>query len=272
MKVASRAGGERPWWDNTVASFAALRNEAPTADDGTSSALGTREANFAAEAAFTTLDADIKTAFDYDSGHHRFRGTPQDVLLAYQTDAKGAKTWFDKLQRIVEDYGSPEWGTAAFARQGSLYDSLRSGLYNARPPELVMFDAKTETMLKRAEESDNLQLQEKADAIRVQVESAWQESRDRELEGADKVMVDRYGRAIALARKYNASNPAIVRAIQRLAFFTDVIGEAKLSAYTQAIPDLNYTPGTFLRIRPGLVSGPASGALPPLAPLSLEAQ
>jgi tetratricopeptide (TPR) repeat protein len=272
MKVAARAGGEKPWWDNTIASFAAYRGEAPPADDGTSSAMGTREANFGAEAAFTLLDAEIKTAFDYDAGHHRFRGTPQDVLLAYQTDAKGAKVWFDRLQRIVEDYGSPEWGTAAFARQGSLYDSLRSGLYNARPPELVMFDAKTETMLKRAEESDNLQLQEKADAIRVQVETAWQESRDRELEGADKVMVDRYGRAIALARKYNVSNPAIVRAIQRLAFFTDVIGEAKLSAYTQGVPDLNYSPGTFVRIRPGLVAGPPPGPLPPLAPLSLEVQ
>jgi hypothetical protein len=111
-------------------------------------------------------------------------------------------------------------------------------------------------------------LQEKADAIRVQVETAWQQSRDRELEGADRVMVDRYGKAITMARRYNVSNPAIVRAIQRLAFFTDVIGEAKLSSYTQAIPELSYTPGMFLRIRPGLVTSPEPGAMPPPAPYS----
>jgi hypothetical protein len=82
-------------------------------------------------------------------------------------------------------------------------------------------------------------------------------------------MVDRYGRAITMARRYNVSNPAIVRAIQRLAFFTDVIGEAKLSNYTQGISELNYTPGMFLRIRPGLVTAPeVGGAMPPPAPYS----
>src|SRR5690606_4481513 len=151
---------------------------------------------------------------DYDTGHHRFRGTPQEVLVDFQASAKEAKTWFDRLQRIIDDYASPEWGTAAVARQGTLYDSLRTGLYNTRPPDLVMFDKKTDAMLRRAEESDNLELQEKADAIRVQVETAWQETRDRELEGADKVMVDRYARAITMARRYNVSNPAVVRAIQ----------------------------------------------------------
>lgn len=271
MKAASRQGTERGWWESAIAAFAQYRDEAPRGPDGTSSALGSREANFAAEGAFVLLDAEIRGAFDYDTGHHRFRGTPQQVLADYQKAAQQAKVWFDRLQKIVDDYASPEWGTAAFARQGSLYDSLRTGLYNTRPPELVMFDKKMEATLKRAEESDNLELQEKADAIRVQVESAWQQSRDRELEGADRVMVDRYGRAITMARRYNVSNPAIVRAIQRLAFFTDVIGEAKLSTYTQAIPELNYTPGMFLRIRPGLVTSPDSGAMPPPAPYSGEA-
>lgn len=268
MKTASRQGGERAWWQNAIDAFALYRDEAPRAPDGTSSALGSREANFAAEGAFILLDAEIRAGFDYDAGHHRFRGIPQQVLADYQKAAQAARGWFDRLQRIVDDYASPEWGTAAFARQGSLYDSLRTGLYNTRPPELVMFDKKMEATLRRAEESDNLELQEKADAIRVQVETAWQQSRDRELEGADRVMVDRYSRAITMARRYNVSNPAIVRAIQRLAFFTDVIGEAKLSIYTQGIPDLEYTPGMFLRIRPGLVTSPASGALPPPAPYS----
>jgi hypothetical protein len=68
-----------------------------------------------------------------------------------------------------------------------------------------------------------------------------------------------------LARRYNVSNPAIIRAIQRLAFFTDVIGEAKLPQYASRVKDLNYTPGMFLRIRPGIDTAPDSnGTAAPL--------
>jgi hypothetical protein len=113
-------------------------------------------------------------------------------------------------------------------------------------------------------------LQEKADAMRMNVENAWRDARDKELEAADQVMVDRYGNSITLARRYNVSNPAVVRAIQRLAFFTDVVGEAKLSQYTSAVKDLSYSPGLFLRLRPGLVTAPrAEGLLPPV-PASLS--
>ena len=266
MKAAARSGQEREWWDNTIRAFEAYKADAPKNAEGTSSALGSRQATMAAEGAYTLLDREIRKEFDYDTGHHHFAGTPQDVLTQYQSAARQAKTWFDRLQKIIDDYASPEWGTAAVARQGSLYDSLRTGLYNTRPPELKMFDDRTERMLRTAEESDNLELQEKADAVRVKVETAWQENRDRELEGADQVMVDRYSRAITMARRYNVSNPAVVRAIQRLAFFTDVIGEAKLKAYTEQVPDMDYEEGLFLRIRPGLVSAPPPKAMPELAP------
>jgi hypothetical protein len=83
-------------------------------------------------------------------------------------------------------------------------------------------------------------------------------------------MVDRYSNAVVLARRYNVSNPAIVRAIQRLAFFTDVIGEAKLKTYTSGVKDLNYADGMFLRIRPGLVEAPKPEGMP--APLPVMVQ
>jgi hypothetical protein len=153
------------------------------------------------------------------------------------------------------------------ARQGTLYDSLRSALYNTRPPDLVMFDAKTEAILQRAEESDNLDLQEKADALRVKAETSWQDTRDREIAGADQVMVDRYARSIWMARRYNATNPAIVRAIQRLAFFTELIGDDKMRSYMQRVPEINYVDGMFMRLRPGLVTAPKPDGLVPAAPV-----
>ncbi len=269
-KRAARDGrGEDQWWDRTKEAFTAYQRGASMRPDGTSEALGSPQAAFAAEAAFTQLDAEIRSTFDYETGHHRFSGTTVEVLDQYRKGASEAQKRYEELQTVIDRYASPAWATAALARQGSLYDSLRTGLYNTKPPELRMFDKKTEALIRRAENSDSLELQEKADAIRMSVETAWREARDRELDGADKVMVDRYGNAISLARRYNVSNPAVSRAIQRLAFFTDVIGEAKLGQHTARVKDLGYTPGLFLRLRPGLVKAPESTQVPPApAPIS----
>ena len=149
------------------------------------------------------------------------------------------------------------------------HDSLRTALYDVRAPALRIFDKKTEALLSRAENSDSLELQEQADAIRMRVEGGWRDARDRELDSADQVMVDRYGNAITLARRYNVSNPAVVKAIQRLAFFTDVIGEAKLEQYTGRVPSLEYKPGLFLRLRPGLLGAPELHGMAPAAPPAL---
>jgi hypothetical protein len=104
----------------------------------------------------------------------------------------------------------------------------------------------------------------------MRVETGWRDARDRELDSADQVMVDRYGNAITLARRYNVSNPAVVRAIQRLAFFTDVIGEAKLQQHTSRVQGLEYSPGLFFRLRPGLVTAPRPEGMAPAAPPPLQ--
>lgn len=265
-KRAAREAREAEWWEATKQAFEAFRRGAPTKPDGMNGALGTRQAAYAAEAAYVQLDDAIARAFDYDSGHQRYSGNTLEVLDQYRRAAVVAQAHYDALQRVVDEYASPEWATAAIARQGSLYDSLRSALYDVRAPALKMFDKKTEALLQRAENSDSAELQEQADAVRMRVETAWREARDRELDSADQVMVDRYGNAITLARRYNVQNPAIVKAIQRLAFFTDVIGEAKLSQYTGRVPSLEYTPGLFLRLRPGLVTAPRPEGMPPPAP------
>lgn len=265
-KKAGNETGTDDWWNNTMKAYDQYRVVAPRGEAGTAVG-GSAESAMAAEAAYTLIDQDVQKSFDYDTGHHHYKGTPLEVVKKYQEDAIAAKQWYDRLQRVTDYYASPEWAAASLARQGSLYDSLRTGLYNARPPDLKMFDAKTEALLKRAEESSNPDLQEKADAMRINVETAWRNKRDQELDSADRVMVDRYANAVVVARRYNVSNPAVVRAIQRLAFFTDVVGEAKLGAYTAGIRDLGYSPGMFLRIRPGLVEAPKPQGMPPPLPV-----
>src|SRR5690606_5127721 len=118
-KRAARAGDTNKWWSNTIAAFDKYKRTAPQTG-GTSSALGTREASMAAEADYTMLDQEIVRTFDYESGHHRYRGTPVEVIQKYQKDAVDAKKWYDKLQHVIDAYVSPEWSTVAIARQGSL--------------------------------------------------------------------------------------------------------------------------------------------------------
>ena len=91
--------------------------------------------------------------------------------------------------------------------------------------------------------------------------------RDQELDSADKIMIDRYATSVMLARRYNVSNPAVVRAIRRLAFVTEVIGEVKMKQFTSTVKDLNYTEGMFQRMRPGQVSAPAPQGLPEPLPV-----
>jgi len=263
-RKAVLAGDTDKWWNTTIDSFDKWKRLAPQ-EGGKNSALGSKEANMAAEADFTMRDEEISRAFDYETGHHRYRGTMQEVIGQYTKDAVEAKKWFDKLQHVVDTYVSPEWTTASIARQASLYDSLRTGLYNTRPPELKIFDAKTEAIIKRAEQSDNPDLQEKADAARVAAQKAWRDKREQELNSADAIMIERYATAVVLAKRYNVANPQVIRAIRRLAFFTDVIGEAKMKQYTANVKDLNYTEGMFPRMRPGISSAPSpKGAPPPL--------
>jgi len=260
-KDAVNSGDTNKWWKNTMDAFDAYKKVAPQ-KDGKNSALGSPEATMGAQAEYTMLDAEITKKFDYESGHHRYKGTPVKVIEAYRKDALEAKKWYDKLQVIVDKYVSPEFTTVSIARQGTLYDSLRTGLYNARPPDLVMFDPKQEAMLKKAEESDNPDLQEKADAIRVKVQQAWRDTRDKEINAADEIMVDRYANAIVLSRRYNVSHPAVTHSIRRLAFFTDVIGEAKLAQTASKVKDLNYSPGMFLKMRPGQFTTPEPEGMP----------
>jgi hypothetical protein len=265
-KDAANSGDTNKWWQATVDSFDAYKKVAPQ-KDGKNSALGSPEANMAAQAEYTMLDQQIEKSFDYETGHHHYKGTPVKVIEAYRKDATDAKKWYDKLQSVIDKYVSPEWSTVAIARQGTLYDSLRTGLYNVRPPELVMFDAKQEAMLKKAENSDNPDLQEKADAIRVKVAQAWRDTRDKELNSADEIMIDRYGNAVVLSRRYNVSNPGVTHALRRLAFFTDVIGEAKMKQYTSTVKDLNYSEGMFLKTRPGQTSTPGPEGMPKPLPV-----
>jgi hypothetical protein len=170
---------------------------------------------------------------------------------------------------VIERYASPTWAVAARARQGSLYDACRTGLYFAHPPALQMFTPAEEQLLRKLEGIDP----EKADAFRQKRTEDWRTARERMLAEADEVMVKRYAEAVIWARAWKTRGADA--AVGRLAAFTGLLGDARLRQYTGGIADpatkraFEYQDGLFLRTRPGMTLAPAPPALPaprPAAP------
>lgn len=259
------AGGDpkaRDWCKNTMTAFTSFRSSA-TGDKV--KALGSVQADMAAECAYKAIDDRIKAEFDYDTGHHRYEGVIDQVKRAFEADiTKANDRYWKELQEVITAYESRPWSVAARARQGSLYDSCRTGLYNARPPGLRLYTDKEEKLLKLAETSDREDLQETADALRQNRREQWRAARERLLNDADKAMVKFYVESVVWAKAWKVRNPAVDLAIQRLAFFTDILGDAKLREWSQGVIDpetkrpFEYKDGLFLRTRPGMT--------PPLAP------
>lgn len=272
MKASAGDKSADDWWVNTINAYSRYR-----AAKGDAKAKGSLEATMAAEADFTLQDAEIRRNFDYDSGFHHYKGTPVDVVKKYQADAKDAQKYYDKLERIASldksknAYDSPDFIVAAMARQGSLYDSLRTGLFNTREPALVMFTDQENKLLKRLEESGQDELLEKALVYRENKTQLWRKKRDEELKAADQNMVYKYTLAVVLARNFNIRSPAVKKALQRLAFFTDLLGDPKMQEYTAAVEKdealkFKYENGMFQRTRPGMVVEPEVSVTPPPLP------
>jgi tetratricopeptide (TPR) repeat protein len=270
----------------TIAAWEFFRAHASSSKEGKSEALTPPFADYVAEAEYTLDDDDIHASYDYETGHHKYTGATEDVLGkfdkagtqikpgAYQTDAKAADKFDQKLEHITATYPSLEWVPAAIARQGSLYDSLRTGLYNAVPPAIKYFTPQQDALLKQLENSGRQNLQDQADELRTSVKEGWRKKKDVELAAADELMVRRYATAVALARKYSVRNDEVTHAIARLAYFTDIIGNDKMRTYVSKAKDANgsplsYTDNMYLQSRPGLTATPApngEGLPVPVAP------
>jgi hypothetical protein len=269
MHRIAKDGKAKDWCTNTTKSFESFKT---VTVDGKSAALGSEEADFAGECAYLAVDEELKQKFDYDTNHHRYEGVIDKVKEKFEKDMKEANdTWFPKLQSVIDTYVSPKWSVAARARQGSLYDSCRTGLYNATPPQVKLYTEKEERLLKLAETSDRDDLQEQADAIRQNRREQWRSARERSLDEADKAMVKFYAEAVVWGKAYKVRTPAVDQAIRRLAFFTDILGNPKMKDYSQGVVDPEtkspfvYTDNVFLRSRPGLTKEPSPDGMP--APL-----
>ena len=282
LKKSSGDTGYHTWFKTTVTAWEFLDRSNPAGKDGKRDSQLPPYADYAAEAEFTNLDEEIREKYDYETGHHHYAGSVPEILGEYdaktgkntrkgkyQIDAEDADKYDKLLEHISRTYPSLEWVPAAIARQGSLYDSLRTGLYNTVPPALKFFTPQQEALLKKLENSGRDDLADQADNLRSTVKEGWRAKKETELNGSDTLMVRRYATAVALARKYNVRSAAVQKAIAKLAYYTDIIGDAKMQGYVTGTIDptdpnksahLEYKDGQFVQSRPGLTAMPTGDA------------
>jgi hypothetical protein len=240
--------------------------------------------DYGGEADFTLVDEQVRTDFDYQTGHHHYSGNVVDVTKALDKDLGDAeKKWRPLLEHVATEYGSFEWAAAATARIGSLYDSIRTGLDLVAPN---YFTPQQDALLKKlqgvadklndAGQSDKAdQVQKSIDDTKDAVRSKWRATKDQYLELCNQKMVGRYVTAAMIARQYNVKNAAVQNAVSRLAFFTDYLGDDKMKPYVENTPDpaspnskLVYTSGEFLQWRSGVVATPPGNGEPAPLPAS----
>ena len=253
------------WRKRTMAAFDNYKASAGNNEEGTSKALGSIQADMAAEAHYLGIHEDIEDNYDYDSGHHRYKGVIDEVKKDFKKAVEeDAKKYYDQLQVVIDKYVSRRWAVAARARQGSLYDSARTGLYNARAPALKLYSPKEEKLLKQLDDlcvnQGSDQACEKYDIFTANRRTQWRQSRDQDLASADRAMTRGYVEAILWAKAWKVRVDAVDHAIARLAFFTTIIGDDKLRDYSQGIQNpetkttFTYQDGMFLRMRRGLTT------------------
>ncbi len=310
MKKSAGDIGYHAWFKSTIDAWKFLDMHASTGKDGKESDLPPYT-DYGAEAEFTLLDEEIHDKFDNDTGHHKYSTMTAEQILgkidqktgkfltdgAYRIDVKTADDYDLKLKHVTDTYHSLEFVPASLARRGSLYDSLRTGLYACAGKEFNdhLIPPQFKTVLTQMRNSGRDDLVDQADKLTDMVKDGWKNKRGREMEGSDQVMVRYYSQAVHLARTYNVRSPSVTRAIGRLAFFSDSateLGEGPhgcqppapnapapstqcgISPYVNATIDptdksgarkLSYTPGMYLQMRPGLPAVlPENGSAAPL--------
>jgi hypothetical protein len=250
---------------DTVAAFERLRAASPVVE-GHNRALGSAEAELAAECAYRLVDEKLGRDFDFATGHHRYAGTVEKVKGAYEADLRRAEGYFNELQGIVGAFESKRWTAAARARQGTLYDGCRTGLYHARAPGLELFTDREERLLGQLARG-SAQQQEQADAYRQKRREDWRTAREALLDDADRLMVKLYTESVVLARAWKLGDPTVDAAAQRLAALTPLLGDAKLRGWSERVVDpqtrgpFAYRDGMWVTSRAGMTLAPPTDSL-----------
>ncbi len=282
MSVIRKDAGDgsfRDWYKKTMDAFASY-------SAGNPNAKSSRESDFGAEAAYFFIDEKIQKEWDSVPGQPprvKYEGDAKKVVALLESDDKKRRGYLEELEKIVKIYLSPKWTPVVYAREGSVNDVMRGALARSKVEVLDPADKKKiDDLEKKAQKIlDNEKstpedqataqgLLEKIDQIRANTTKAWIEKRAQYYAVLEPEMMDRYARGYLRGKQFNAKDPWITRAVQRLAYYEDQIAADKIGGYLATVekdfPGFKYHPYLFKGKRPGAVSAPLPTVDHPIGP------
>lgn len=243
------------WCARAVDAFEPIRAKAET-DSVAPPGLLTDEV---AECAYRSVDREIPTTFGAPGADTAtYVGKPAVVTAAFEADLKAVKdTWVSKLDDVIRKYPSPKWTVVARVRQAGLYDVCAARL-----------------LWSRVDLPQESSYREDVDPPRRDVErTAWASAKTRLREVVESTTVKLYAEAVTWSRAFHSAPTEGRAAVARLAFYTDLVGNERISTYVSSVLDpvtrqpIPYTPDLYLLGRQSVLPAPPEG----LDPLSIEA-
>lgn len=198
----------------------------------------------AAQRAYQQIDAKLKQSYDYDTGHQRYAGGPNEVVDQYREVLSKVPFWFRQLEAVTTQHPSKYWEVACKVRIGSLYDSPATGLTNVEAPALRLYEPQQEEMLRQAEASDMQLMQIRAQDIRKDMEGKWTALVEVETTSIYRLAVRNYAEAIAQSQGVpahgsgapkRARSPELEYAVGRYTTLKALLGHQKMLEFTQDI-------------------------------------
>jgi len=267
LRKSTGDNGFRDWYKKTIDAFGAYKA-------GNKDAVGTRESDMGAEAAYFFVNEDIEKNWDTPPGQPpkiKYEGNAKDVVKKLEADDKKRVKWVEQLEAINKTYVSPKWFPVVYAREGSVDDVQRSALAKSK---VEVLDPAAQKTIKGIEDKaqkilDNpkstpeeqeqaTKLLAKADEIRQNTDKAWKDKRAEYYKVLEPEMIDRYCRAYIRGKQFDVKDPWVTKAVQRLAYYTDQLENVKMKQYLLGVekdlPPFVYKNDMFKQARPGSIS------------------
>ncbi|HVK69383.1 MAG TPA: hypothetical protein VM694_33230 [Polyangium sp.] len=193
----------------------------------------------------------IPRRLDIDRAIEPYAGNIMVVKKAYDDDFTLAHTLSGEFEPLAARAEPRGLSIRARIQQAALHDVLRQRLAGAEPPRVKLYSDKEEDLLTKAAASGNPNLLSMSEELRRRREEMFQSARETWLQAAEGPLVRHYADALLRARAWSLETPEIGRARARFRHWSELLGDAKIKAYTEGLVDpangkpFTYTPGAF---------------------------
>ncbi|MDI3287700.1 hypothetical protein [Polyangium sp. 15x6] len=193
----------------------------------------------------------IPRRLDIDRAIEPYAGNIMEVKKAYDDDYAVIHALGGEFESLAARAEPRVVSIRARIQQAALHDVLRQRLAGAEPPRVKLYTDKEEALLDKAAASGNPNLVATSQELRQRREEMFQSARENWLQAAEGPLVRHYADALLRARAWNIQAPEVDRARSRFRHWSELLGDAKVKAYTEGLVDpangkpFVYTPGAL---------------------------